>query len=89
MMRYHFRRCHWQVATGRDEVLAAVGTEDMSWEAGNTGSDPLLELDTHCREFVRLLQCCCLMVPPTRGTVHTEIDRMVDSMGMEHTRAVA
>ena len=88
-MRCRYRRCHSQVATDRDEVLAAVGTEGMSWEAGNTGSDPLLEPDTHCREFARLLQCCCLTMWPTRGTVHTEIDRMVDSMGMEHTRAVA
>lgn len=79
------------MATGRDEVLAAVGTEGMRcwWEPGDTESDPLLEPDTHCREFAGLLQCCCPSAWLTWRIVRTEIDRMADSTGMEHTPAVA
>ena len=77
------------MATGRDEMPAAGDTERRSWGSGDIGSVPLLELDTHCRELVRLLQCCCLSVQLTRGIVHTEIDRKSDNTGMEHTQAVA
>lgn len=82
---------HWQsqVATGRNEALAAVGTEDMRWESGGTGSDPLFEPGIHCRESVCLLQCCCRSAPLTWQIAHTEIDRMADSMGMEHILGVA
>ena len=89
MMRCHCQHWHPQAATGRDEVLAAVGTEDMRWERGDTGSDPLLEPNIHCRLLVCLLKCCCRSALLTWRIVRTEIDRMVDSTGMEHIPAVA
>lgn len=54
-MRCHCQRWHLEVATDKDEVLAAVYIEGMRSEVGDNGSAPLLEPRTHCREFVRLL----------------------------------
>ena len=54
-MRCHCQRWHSEVATDRDEVLAAVDIEGMRSEAGDNGSAPLLEPRTHCREFARLV----------------------------------
>ena len=89
VMRCHFHHWHSQVATGKDEVLAAVDIEGMRWESGEIGSDPLLEVGTHCRYSAGLLQGCCRLAPLTWRIVHTEIDRMVDSKCMEHTLVVA
>ena len=77
------------MATGRDEVLAVVGTEDRKWEPGNTGSDPSLEPGIHYHDFGCLLQCCSRSARLTWRIVRTEIDHMVDSTSMEHTPAVA
>ncbi len=77
------------MATGRDEVLAAVGTEGMPWELGDIGSDPLLEPGTHCREFAGLLQCCCRSALLTWQIVRIEPDRMVDNTGMGRIPAAA
>ena len=88
-MRYHCQRWHSEVATDRDEVVAAVDIEGMRWEAADTGNAPLLEPRTHCREFVHTLQCCCLSVLLMRGIVRTEKARMVDSTDMERTPEVA
>ena len=71
-------------------MLAAVDTERMKWEFGDSGSAALFEPGMHSPEFVRLLRCGC---PPslclTRGIVLTETDRMADNTGMEHTQVVA
>ena len=88
-MRCRYQHWHSQAATGTDEVLAAVGFECTRWESGDTGSDPSLEQGTHCRAFADLLQRCCRSAPLAWRTVRTEIDRMVDSKGTEHTPAVA
>ena len=77
------------MAIGRDEVLAAVGSEGMRLEPEDTGSDPFLEPGTRCCELAGLLHCCCQSAPLMRQIVRTEIDRMVDSTGMEHKLAAA
>ena len=58
VMRSHSQHWHSQVATGTDEVLAAVGTERMTLQAEDTGSGPLLEPGAHCRDSAGLLLYC-------------------------------
>ena len=88
-MHYHCQRWHSQVATGRDEMPAAVGIECMGRWSGDSGTAQLFEPDTHCLEYVRLLQCWGLSVRLTWDIVHTEIDRKAGNTSMERTRVVA